>query len=146
MSKYIISTMTGSVSYNWYENVNGLPLKKAGVVIYGGAHLPSLRSGFGDMQRDAEGNPIWTAAGVVTPVSESNYELLKNNALFKKHMDGGYLKVINQDIVDNHKAVKREVNTMVAADPYAQLTPATFKQKVNMKTPMQLDQETGFRI
>jgi hypothetical protein len=146
MSKYVLSTMTNAVSYNVYETIADLPRKKAGVLIHGGAHLPSVRSGFGEMQRDVEGTPIWTAAGVVTPVSDSQYDLLKDHPLFKKHLAGGYLKVVNHDITDNHKLVKREVTSMNRVDAHAQLTPDTFKQKVKMKTPMQVEQETAFRI
>lgn len=146
MTKYVISTMTNSVSYNWYDDVDGLPRKKFGITIHGGANLPSIRSGFGDMSRDGEGNPIWTAAGIVTPVSDENWAKLQSHPLFMKHLAAGHLECTSSDISGNHKAVSKITANMEKRDAHAQLTPETFKTRVKMKTPLELEQETAFRI
>jgi hypothetical protein len=144
--KYILSTMTNSISYNWYETIGDLPRKKHGVLIHGGAGLPSIRSGFGDQTQDKEGMPIWTAKGIVTSITEEQYDRLKDHWLFKQHLEGGWVKVLNSDISGNHKAVKEIVRDMNQRDDFAQLTPETFKTKVKVKTPLELEQETQFRI
>lgn len=154
MSKYILSTMTGAVSYAFYNYVGNADSKGAGllpvirkkITIFGGAGIPSNRSGFGEMSNDAEGQPMWTASGIITPVSEEDYEVLKDHELFRKHVDGGYLKVINEDIRGNHKAVQKQVRSMEEKDTSAQLTPQTIKSRVKVKTPLELEQETQFRL
>lgn len=137
MTKFVLSTMTNSVSYNTYKfigDVNSkqgvLPVPVEKIIIQGGAHLPSFRSGFGEMSRDKEGQPIWVAEGVVTPVSDEKYEILKDHWLFKKHLDGGYVKVLTTDISGNHKAVVKEIRTMTKEDGFAQLTPSTVQTRV----------------
>ena len=137
MAKYILSTMTSGVNYAVYgESVEGgLPVIRKSILINGGKGLPSLTGGFGEMSKDDQGHPMWTPDGVVTAVSEENYELLKVHPLFMKHLDGGYLKVINHDILGNHKAVQREVRGMVESDNSSQLTPSNAKQRVAGMVP-----------
>lgn len=153
MSKYILSTMGTAVSYAFFDYVGSsdskagkLPVIRKKVTIYGGAGMPSLRSGFGEMSHDAEGHPIWTAAGVVTAVSDADYEALKDHALFQKHLDGGYVSVLNSDITGNHKAVAKEARKMEKDEGSMQLNKERLKQSVKVKTPMELEQETGFRL
>lgn len=131
---YIISTMTGDVSYCFWTNVAGLPRIKDKITIRGGANLPSVKNGFGEMSADGEGTPMWTPAGVVTPIRADRYELLKDHEVFKKHVAGGFITVSNKDITDNHKAVKKIVEGMEARDSRAQLTPSTFKSRVAITT------------
>jgi hypothetical protein len=158
MTKYVLSTMTDSVSYAVYNyvgdtskeaKVGPLPVVRKKITIFGGAGIPSARSGFGDVTNDAEGSPIWTAAGMVTPVSDENYEILKDHWLFQKHQAAARVKVLNNDITGNHKAVKKEVATMHREDHHAQLTPATVKSRVMVKTPSkqaELDGDGTFRL
>lgn len=136
MSVYVISTMTDSVGYTFFRNVGDLPVPHKKIVIRGGADLPSHKSGFGEMRHNEEGQPLWTAEGVCTPVSDSDYEVLKDHWLFKKHVDGGKLKVVSRDIHDDYKAVKKEVKSMETgweSDKAKQLTPETVKQRVGNK-------------
>lgn len=147
MSKYILSTMTNSVSYTVYEKIGNLPVPKKKVTIYGGANLPSLRSGFGEMTSDGQGAPMWTAAGIITPVSDADYEILKEHYLFKKHLAKGLVKPINQDIRGNHAEVKRQVNTnMTKRDGFAQQSNDTFAQKIKVSTQRDIDPDAQFRI
>jgi hypothetical protein len=151
--KYILSTMTNSVAYAVYDYVGdkqskqgALPIIRKKIIIGGGANMPSNRSGFGDMSNDADGHPIWTASGIVTPVSDENFAILESHELFKKHRDRGYIKVINHDIRNNYGEVKRQVGSMERKDASAQLTKDTLKVRVNVKSPLEVDQESQFRV
>jgi hypothetical protein len=155
MTVYVISTMTNSISYNLYdyrgvESSQGakiLPVIKAKCVIHGGAGLPSARSGFGDMSQSSDGNPLWTAAGVVTPVSDEKFEMLQGHWLFQKHLEAGRVKVIKSDIVGNHKEVKKQVSTMEKGDNFSQLNDKTIKSRVkaSLASP-ELDNDGTFRL
>jgi hypothetical protein len=146
MTVFVLSTMTNSVNYRVYRLVGDLPTPIDSVTIHGGAGIPSIKSGFGDMNADGEGSPMWTAAGVVTPVSDAKYAMLKDHELFKKHLDRGHLKVVNKDITDNHKEVKKQVATMEQKDGHAQLNDATYKQKVKVTVNSQMQPDTQFRL
>lgn len=122
MAKYILSKMSASVNYNLYNLVDGLPMVRHKITVHGGAGIPSARSGFGEMTHDTEGRPLWTADGVVTPVSDEDHALLLDHAVFKKHMDKGYVKVINSDIRGNHKAIIQQSKGM-ESDGFRQLNP-----------------------
>jgi hypothetical protein len=147
MTVYVISTMTNSISYCRYRRVGDLPILQDKVTIRGGAGLPSLKSGFGEQYTNDEGIPMWTAEGMVTPVSDENYDILKEHWLFQKHMKEGFLKVIKNDILDNHKAVKHEVVTMRKKDDFAQLTPGDVKnRKITVKTISSEHEELDTRV
>lgn len=142
MTKYVISTMVGSVSYNVYENINQghnnghLPVLKKSIFIQGGATLPSLRSGFGNQTQSPEGMPLWTSEGMVTPVSDDDYEILKDNKVFQKHLDLGLVKVVDHNVVGNHKKVA-QITADMAQDGFRQLTPASMQGRVKVKTVAQ---------
>lgn len=147
MTQYVLSTMTNSVSYAFYQNVGDLPVMRDKVTIKGGAGLPSLKSGFGEMARDGEGLPIWTAAGMVTPLSDERFDVLKEHPLFKKHVDGGFLKVLSKDITGNHKEVERQVATMEKSDGFAQLTKDTIGAHTKVKVSTDsIDNDIQFRV
>lgn len=156
MSVYVLSTMTNSVSYNHYNYIGhgsdkgggALPVVREKIIIHGGAGIPSLRSGFGDMANTADGSPIWTAAGMITPLSDAKYESLKDHWLFKQHLDSGWVKVLKDDITQNHKAIKKAVGDMEQHDNHSQLNATTFKSrvKVTVNGPKELDQDGTFRL
>ncbi len=149
--KYVISTMSMPVAYCFYEHqqrnqvsataanpvVGDVPLLRKKIFIHGGAGLPSLKSGFGERSSDQEGKPIWTADGMVTPVDDKDFEMLMQHPLFKKHLEGGRVKVVNHDITENYKAVRKEVVHM-AADPFAPLTKDTFKKRYANQSKMKV--------
>lgn len=133
MTKYVLSTMTNGVNYAFWSEVKkgqDVPVMRDKIFIHGGAGLPSLKSGVGEMTKDGEGIPMWTPAGVVTPISDERYDKLKDHPLFKKHLEGGFVKVVNQDITGNHKAIVREVASMEKNDGFAQLNAKTIKDHV----------------
>lgn len=133
MNVFVLSTMTQSVGYAIWRKVDGLPTMVGKITIHGGAGIPSLRSGFGDMTKNAEGQPLWTADGIVTSVKEEDYEILKDQKIFKKHMEDGLVKVIQRDIRDNHKEVKKHANDM-SRDAFRVLDKDTLKLKVKVTT------------
>lgn len=135
--KYVLSTMTGGVCYAFYENgpAGGLPIERKSIRISGGAHLPNSTSPFGELSNDPQGSPMWTPAGVVTPVRDEDYEELKNHRLFQQHMKNGFLKIVDYDITDNHKAVAKEAKSLETADNSTQLTPTTAKKVLGKTAP-----------
>lgn len=139
--------MTNSVSYAFFQNAGDLPVMRDKVTIKGGANIPSIKNGFGDMSQDEEGIPIWTPQGVVTSLKDERYALVKDHPLFKKHIEKGVLKIINHDISGDHKAVKKHLIGMTASDDYAQLTPATLKKKTSVKMSTQsIDSDVQFKV
>lgn len=150
MSKdvYIVSTMTDSISYNFYTEVkekNEVPQLIEKFTIRGGRGMPSNKSGFGEQVEDLNGHPLWVADGVVTRVPADKYERLKNHWLFIKHEKAGRLRVINEDITGNHKKVRQITRSMEGADSHALLTRETLKTRVKVKTPA-ADDGDGHRI
>ena len=139
---HILSTMTSPVSYCFYDYVNDLPVVRKRVTVAGGAGLPSLKSGFGEVGSDQEGKPLWTADGIVSRVSANDYDLLKDHPVFKKHLAKGYLKVVSSEVDGNHKKVK-ELASDMAQDGFRQLTPSTARLRVKTGSPLQ---EDDFRI
>lgn len=137
MTKYVLSTMTGGVNYAIYTDgpAGGLPIERKSIRIHGGAGLPSSTKPFGEHSEDSQGNPMWTPSGTVTPISDDDFAELRDHYLFKIHMDNGFVKVIDHDIVGNHKAVEKEVRTLEAADNSTQMTPKTAKRMLGKTAP-----------
>lgn len=154
---HILSTMTNSVMYRTYRMVGGVnPAQKQGplpvpeanpITIRGGADRPSQKIGFGETAEDINGNILWTPRGVVTTITQEQYDRLKVHPLFIKHVEGGYLAVVEQNIVDNHKRVSRKVDEMresaqdrtgnknAGFDKSKLLTKETAGDRINVKVP-----------
>lgn len=140
MSVYILSTMTGGVAYTFYDGVKdlksgALPIARRSIHIAGGKGLPSLNHGIGEQHKDEQGHIMWTPSGVVTTLTDEQFSVLKDHAMFKKHLDAGYLKVVNSDISTNHNAIDKISQHMEQRDAAAQLTPDTLKKKIMGLTP-----------
>lgn len=142
--KYIISTMTSSVAYAFYDNVQGLPIERHKIFIAGGRGIASTKSGFGEMTKNAQGQPIWTAKGLVTSVNDSDFEQLKDHPVFKKHQARGLVRVLEKDITGNHKAVAREAASM-ESDGFGPMNSERLGQKIKVST-QSMRQEDEFRI
>lgn len=132
-SSFVLSTMTTGVAYTVYQDVAGLPTPVHKVLIHGGAGIPSLRSGFGEVTSNGEGQPVWTADGMITPVSDSDLALLLDHHVFKQHLEKGLVKVLNKDIRGNHKEVRKHAAGM-EADGFRPLTPETLKMRIKVST------------
>lgn len=147
MSKYILSTMTNSVSYCFWTKSGDLPVLRNKITIKGGKGIPSTRSGFGEMAQDSEGIPMWTADGIVTPISDEQYDSLKDHPIFKKHEDEGLVKVVNKDITGNHREVQRQVATMTKVDGFAQLNKETIGKHTAVKISQEsIDSDVQYRL
>jgi hypothetical protein len=140
---YILSKMTNSVTYRTYRLV-GDAKQKAGplpvpngdeITIRGGADRPSQRIGFGEASNDINGNVIWTPRGVVTKITQDQYDRLKEQYLFKLHMDGGYLAVVDLSTSESHKKVARVAEDMEGENKDALLKKETIAQRIKVKTP-----------
>ncbi len=132
MTQYVISRLVNSVSYCFWNDpvsTNGLPFLREKITISGGAGLPSIKSGFGDLSADGNGIPLWTADGTVNAVSDSQYEKLKDHTIFKRHVENGLIRVVTKDVSGNHKEVKK-ITSGMEKDGFAQLTPSTYSGKV----------------
>ena len=150
---HILSTMANSVAYNTYNFIGDpkskqgvLPVVKDKILIHGGAGMPSLRSGFGEMTKDSDGVPMWTAQGVVTSVTDSQLAVLQEHWLFKKHQESGHVRVLTKDISGNHAAVKKEVASMETDEKFGLLKKGDKRiaaSQVNLKT---LSQESGLDV
>lgn len=145
MSIYILSKMSHGVSYRFYKDVSGLPIVTNVVTIHGGADLPSEKSGFGDMMTTEDGRPIWTADGVVTAIPDSAYEYLKDHTLFKKHVENNHLKIVNHDISQNYKEIKK-LSSDMETDGRGQLDKKKLQTKVKASTVKKADDEDVNRI
>lgn len=144
MSQYILSTMSAGVAYTFYRDVSGLPVVQHKILIQGGAGLASVRSGFGEMTHTGDGTPIWTADGVVTPISDADWEKLKEHPVFIKHQAKGLVKQINQDIRGNHRAVQKHAASM-EQDPLRPLTKDTIAKNLKVTTAS-VRSEDEFRV
>ncbi len=142
--KYILSKMTNSVSYRNYNYVGDrnatanqslLPIPADTVLIRGGADRPTQKGGFGDAEQDINGNILWTPRGVVTKLTDEEYDRVSQHWLFKKHMEMGYLAVLDEDISSDHKRVTKIADDMEGQDPGAQLTKETIAQRIKVKVP-----------
>jgi hypothetical protein len=129
---YIVSTMANAVSYNAHITIDGVPRidPERSITIRGGAGLPSQTSGFGEIvQNEANQMPMWTPKGAVTPILRERYAILKDHWLFKKHLEKGYVTVVEDpSIMGNHSAVKKIVEGMETDDPRAPLNEQSFKR------------------
>ena len=77
---YIFSTLTGGQDYCLYERIsNGNVILKKKISINGGANVANKK--------------LYTPKGVVTSVSDEDYEVLKQISEFNNHVARGFLKV-----------------------------------------------------
>ncbi len=108
MSVFIYSTLTGSHKYPIYrkqrEGGDTLPTMESYVLIHGGANLATKH--------------LVTPKGVVTKITDEEYERLKSNLAFGRHLKRGYLTVEDYDYT-----VDEVVADMTPKDGSAPLTP-----------------------
>lgn len=146
--KFVLSTMTMGVNYCFYQDMpraadgkgNGMqmPVIRHKIHIAGGAGLPSGSSGFGNMGKDEAGQPLWTPSGIVTSITDEQYEQLQKHSLFMAHVAAGWLRVVDKDLRNNHGLVEKEVRTMAQKDGFSQIGPGdkrlTAKAKAKTET------------
>lgn len=103
---YVYSTLTSSNDYAIYEKNNAKDLPKINRVIRieGGSNVANKN--------------LITPRGVVTSVSDSNYEALKENYHFKKHLENGFLSVVKKEV-----KIEKVISSLEKKDKSAPKTP-----------------------
>lgn len=122
--KTIVSKLSNDQNYTVYKQVPGGIFVAAGkVLIKGGANVANkltLRAPNG---------------GVITQVSDADFELLQKCPIFKKHVAAGFIFVsASNSEVEGEKEAKKAEKNLKAKDKSAQLTPEDFK-KAGKKAP-----------
>ena len=133
--KHVLSTATSSTKFQDHKVVGDMPTVVKSVMVYGGANLPSAKSGFGEHATDEGGHPLWTPRGVVTPVSDEDAKFLAAHRVFQAGVEAGFYVIMDSDPGQDHKKVaKLAAAELTAADKSAPLTKDTMKSKVAVST------------
>lgn len=108
--KYVFSTLTATNEYPIYEYIEGrgLPNAVSSVLIYGGANLPS--------------HIFDTPKGVVTPITDEEFDQLNKSPGFQFHVDGGHLTV-----EDRPYEIESVVKDMESKDASAPIVPKDYE-------------------
>lgn len=118
MGHYIFSTLTCDNAYNLYHPRlhDKAPNRIArSVVIKGGANVSDKKFRI-------------TSPGVMTKVTDEELELLKNNVVFKRHVERGFL------IIENKKVeVEKASSKMTKKDRSAPKVPEDYPRYVETK-------------
>lgn len=110
MTKHIFSTLTCDQEYtNTAHNQNGVTNEAPSVFIKGGAGLANDR--------------LITPLGIHTEVSDSDYEILQKNPVFKLHVDNGFIQV-----QDKKADAEKVAASMQRRDKSAPLVPQDFAE------------------
>ena len=109
MSKiYIYSTLAADTRYAVYAKTsNDLPVVTRTVLVNGGAGVANKH--------------FVTPRGAVTEISAEEFELLKGNKVFQKHVDGGYVT-----FEENKVDVEKVVSDMEGRDESAPVVPQDY--------------------
>lgn len=113
---YVISTSSSDVNYTEFrETSEGKDIRQTIV------RQVLVKGGQGVMRRKELFTPY---NGVVTEITDDEAEFLLRNEAFKRHMDRGYVRIVNYQPDDKRAA--KELQTMEKEDDSAQLTPEDF--------------------
>jgi hypothetical protein len=118
--KYVFSTMTDSVRYCTYSRPSGdLPVRERIILIKGGSNVAHLNKDGG----------IYTPHGVVTTITDEEYEILKDHPVFLIHLKHRAVKIENANI-----SVEKAASDLIPADKAAPRTPEYYaKNEPNVK-------------
>jgi hypothetical protein len=111
MSKkiYVYSTMTGPVEYAiWARGGGDIPTIRKSVRIEGGANVADKH--------------LYTPRGVLTIISEEDYDILQQDGVFQIHKENGFITVEQSQA----SSIERAVADMESQDNSAPLTPNDF--------------------
>jgi len=96
----------------WETTTNGQKAVKKTILIKGGANV-------------LDKHTMTTPNGVVTEISDEDYEILKEHTAFKRHLSRGFMEVMKEE----KKARKLSKEKTDKKDGSAQLTPKDFEDK-----------------
>ena len=117
MPKYVFSTLTASQKYPIYKKVPGrdMLVMESYVFINGGANLPT--------------KVLVTPRGVVTEITDEEYERLQQSPGFQQHLENGFLSV-----EDKSHEIDKVVADLKPKDKSAPMIPEDFEE-AGMKPP-----------
>lgn len=101
----------------WTTTANGQKQVKKSILVKGGANVMDKHT-------------MTTPAGVVTEISDEDWEVLKDHTAFKRHLERGFIEVMKEE----KKARKSAKEKSEKKDGGAQLTPKDFEDR-NQKAP-----------
>lgn len=144
MAVYILSTFAHSIDYTVYGEAppNAIPPVRRVITIRGGADIASETNPFGVASKTEEGRVLWTPAGIVTSVSDADYELLKGISAFRVHMDAGMLKLVNANVQNDHDKVERETRSM-SKDEHGVMNASNVAKRVKSQSASKAKISTG---
>jgi len=111
---YVYSTLTNDMSYNTFAPKD----KDSGHQVNEIVHSVLIKGG----TNRADQVKLFTPRGVVTEVSESDYEHLQNNPMFKYHMDKGFITV-RKSKVDPEVAAAADMEQRDGSAPHTPNSP-----------------------
>ena len=105
---YVTSKMAAGVTYAFYaQNDNRINIVTDEITINGGADVINKRS-------------LETPSGVVTEITEEQYEKLKTHPLFRQHLENGALAVLGteKEAKTADKNLKEDVSRQLKPSDY----------------------------
>ena len=81
---------------------------------------------------------MFTPRGVVTILSDEEFDVLKDNNAFKRHVEAGHITFDKKSV-----AVEKKVKDMAEKDGSAPLTPADFVEGQNSSKDAKIYQSKG---
>lgn len=96
----------------WETTTNGQKQPKKSILIKGGANVMDKHT-------------MTTPNGVVTEISDEDWEILREHTAFKRHMERGFMEVMKEE----KKARKSSKEKSDKKDGSAQLTPKDFEDR-----------------
>lgn len=116
--KYIVSRASQDNEYIvWETTPNGIKRVKKSVLIKGGANV---------IDKTTKTAPN----GVITEVSDEDYELLAEHSAFQRHVERGFVEVMKEE-----KKAKETSKKKGKKDGGSQLTPEDFEER-GQKAPV----------
>lgn len=116
MAKYIFSKLACDNAYTiWHESKsagNQMLRKAKQVLVKGGAGVASKH--------------LITPHGVMTEIEDAEYKLLTECPSFKRHVDGGFIKVMDKRLSEGDK---KKAADDLSVDKSAPLTPEKLKKE-----------------
>lgn len=92
---YVYSTLACDTAYAvWQKGGGDLPIMERTILVKGGAGVANDR--------------LITPNGVATEISEADFDVLKENKVFQKHVEGGYISFDKKKVDADVAAVDME--------------------------------------
>ena len=123
---YILSKLSNSQCYTQYvKGVNDINNVCERVFIKGGADVINKKT-------------LETPNGVVTEVTNEQLDILKQNVDFNRHLENGFISVIENKITEDKKEEKA---VEMQKDNSRQKTPKDYKKSKGKAKPIEADTE-----